>query len=85
MEEVDEEYEEAVDDAVSDIVNCICEELLEILNKNRSCWVKDWVCCRNQLGASSKILRELAKEDPLESKRIMRMSMGQFKELFNLI
>lgn len=85
MEEVDEEYEEAVDEAVSEIVHCLSEELQEILTKNRACWVKDWVCRRDHLGASSTILRELAEEDPLEFKRILRMSVGQFNELFNLI
>ena len=85
MEEVDEEYKEAVDEVVSDIVNCLGEELQEILTKNRACWIKDWMCRRNQLGASSTILWELSEEDPLECKRIMRMSVGQFSELFNLI
>ncbi|KAB0805413.1 hypothetical protein PPYR_02383 [Photinus pyralis] len=75
MEEVDEEYEKGVDEAISETVHCLSDELKEILTKNRA----------DRLGASSTIFRELAEEDPLEFKRILRMSVGQFNELLNLI
>ncbi|KAB0802689.1 hypothetical protein PPYR_04875 [Photinus pyralis] len=81
MEEVDEEYEKGVDEAISEAVHCLSDELKEILTKNRACWVGR----RDRLGASSTIFRELAEEDPLEFKRILRMSVGQFNELLNLI
>lgn len=83
------EYEEAVDEAVSEIVgevvHILSEELKDILIKNRSCWVKEWVGRRSVLGASATLLEELAKEDPTEYRKVMRISVDQFNKLLSLI
>lgn len=88
MDEVDE-YENAVDEAIDEVVfevvHCLSEELQELLKSNRTCWVKDWVGRRSNLGASSTILTELANEDRQEYKKIMRMSVDQFNELLSLV
>lgn len=83
MDEFD--YDDAFDEAIGGIVDCLSEELQDILNKGRTCWVKDWVGHRNNLGASSTIIRELSEEDPLQFKKIMRMSLDQFNELLHLV
>lgn len=89
MEVVDEEYEDVVNEVVSEVVgevvHIVSEELKAILNKSRSCWVKEWVGRRNILGASATLFHELAEEDPTEYKKVMRMSVGQFNELLNLV
>lgn len=81
----DEEYEEAVNEAVKEIAVCLSEELQEILNKGRTCWVKDWVSRRESFGASATIIRELSEEDPVEFRKHLRMSVVQFNELLSLI
>lgn len=78
----DEDFEEIVNDevekAVDEVLLCVCEELQDILSKKRTCWVKDWVVRRNNLGASSTIIRELAEEDPMEFKKSYGLAWTNF-------
>lgn len=82
-------YEESVNEAVGEIVgelvHILSDELKEVLNKNRSCWVKDWVGRRSVLGASATLFEELSKEDPTEYRKVMRISVEQFNELLSLV
>ena len=42
----------------------LCQEVLLKKKKKKRIWVRDWISRRNELGASSRLLRELAGEDP---------------------
>lgn len=85
MEDVDVQFENSVCEVFSELTVCLSEELKDLLSKKRSCWVREWVGRREEMGALSKIFRELAEEDPHEYKKVMRMSVMQFNYLLSLI
>lgn len=64
---------------------CLSEELKEVLEQRRECWVEDWVSRRETVGASATIIQELSEEDRLEFKKILRMSVAQFTAILNVI
>ncbi|CAG4964742.1 unnamed protein product [Parnassius apollo] len=62
---------------VSDIEN----ELNFEINKPKRLWQRKWITRRSQYGASNKLIEKIAKEDPAEFYRSMRMTETQFEEL----
>ncbi|XP_054259561.1 uncharacterized protein LOC128984283 [Macrosteles quadrilineatus] len=85
MEDVDVQFENSFCEVVSELTACLSEEPKDLLSKKISCWVREWVGRREEMGASSTIFLELAEEDPLEYKKFMRMSVMQFNHLLSLI
>jgi len=63
----------------------IIEKLLIIKRKygahKKRIWVKKWIKCRNQLGASNTLLKELAIEDPKSYFNYLRIN----EEMFNIL
>ncbi len=54
-------------------------------NRKYRVWEKKWIARRAELGASSRLIRELAQEDPCSYRNIMRMNETDFKELLSLL
>ena len=61
----------------------LCEKKLK--KKRRTLWVRNWINRREELGASSTLVRELVVEDPQEYFKFMRMSELKFEELLELV
>lgn len=57
-----ENLEDIKEVVVIEVVHCLREDLQELPNSNRFCWVKDWLEHRSNLGTSSMISKELADE-----------------------
>lgn len=54
-------------------------------NKKKRKWVRSWIERRNQLGASSKLIKELNAEDPCSFFNILRMDSQKFEQLLELV
>ncbi|KAK7457296.1 hypothetical protein BaRGS_00039238 [Batillaria attramentaria] len=52
---------------------------------NRSTWVRPWLARRLLHGAYSQLLQEFFREDPRETKRFLRMSQENFRELLEMV
>ena len=63
----------------------ISEELLLNLSTKKRKWVRNWIKRRKELGASSRLIKELSIEDPTSFFNLMRMSVDKFEELLNLV
>lgn len=75
---------------VAVICDMLIEELREIQKKyrksrKRRVWTREWIKRRDNLGASTVLLREIANEDPSTYKNHLRMSIGLFEELLEKI
>src|SRR5699024_6454894 len=53
--------------------------------RRRRWWVKPWIQRREQLGASTRLLVELAQEDPDSYRNHLRMSEAQFDFLLEKV
>lgn len=67
-----------------------CEEISDILindvlNKKKRVWVRKWLSRRNERGASSVLLKELALEDVEEYRNCTRMTKQRFNQLLDKI
>ena len=63
----------------------IAESLLDERNrKQRRKWVREWIS-RRFLGASAHLLKELASEDPIAYRNILRLSPEKFEELLEMV
>lgn len=71
--------------AVKVIAILITEQLIEKKKKKQRVWIKDWIKRRNVLGASARLLKEIAIEDPESYKNFMRLSPSKFEELLTLV
>lgn len=63
----------------------ICELSKKKLRKRRRWWVRSWVLRRQALGASNRLLRELAEEDPDAYLNHLRMNKEKFDELLTMV
>ena len=63
----------------------ISEELLLNLSTKKRKWVRNWIKRRKELGASSRLIKELSIEDPTSFFNPMRMSVVKVNELLNLV
>ncbi len=54
-------------------------------NWKRRLWQRDWISRRNKLGASSRLIQELAEEDPHSYRNIMRMNEDDFNGLLSIL
>ncbi len=54
-------------------------------NRKRRVWEKKWIARRDELGASLRLIWELAQEDPSSYRNIMRMNETDFNELLSLL
>lgn len=61
----------------------LCEKMLK--KKKRSIWIRKWIGRREDLGVSSRLLRELCVEDPHEYFKFMIMLELKFEELLELV
>ena len=50
-------------------------------NRQRSVWVRPWICRRFELGIYDRLMVELRNEDPRSFQNFMRMSPAMFDEL----
>ena len=71
-------------------VAIICDHLIKELSKKklrkrRRWWVRSWVLRRQALGASNRLLRELAEEDPDAYLNHLRMNEAKFDELLTMV
>ncbi|CAG5025566.1 unnamed protein product [Parnassius apollo] len=65
-------FKEIVSVVVSDIENELIFEILGLRPKRL--WQRKWITRRSQYGASNKLIEKIAKEDPAEFYRSMRMT-----------
>lgn len=70
-----------IKEIVSIVVSDIENELNFEINRPKRLWQRKWITRRSQYGASNKLFEEIAKEDPAEFYRSMRMTETQFEEL----
>nr|CAI5824196.1 unnamed protein product [Callosobruchus analis] len=54
------------------------KEILLKKKKKKRIWVRDWIRRRNELGASSRLLRELAVEDPSSYMNFLRTAKTDY-------
>nr|CAI5834690.1 unnamed protein product [Callosobruchus analis] len=59
----------------------LCKEILLKKKKGKRIWMRDWIRRRNELGASSRLLRELAEEDPSSYMNVLRLSLPKFQRI----
>ncbi|PNF22512.1 hypothetical protein B7P43_G14377 [Cryptotermes secundus] len=57
----------------------------QLRRRKKRKWVLDWIRRRDQLGASARLMRELAEEDPKGYRNIMRMAEVKFEELLEMV
>ena len=55
------------------------------LNAKKRKWVRNWIQGRKELGASSRLIKELSIKDPTSFFNLMRMSVVKVEELLNLV
>ena len=80
------------DAAIVGIVCSVVHELTEQQKnqgkrkrKERSHWVRPWLKRRPETGAYSKLLRELAIEDPMCFRHFLRMDVERFHKLLEMV
>jgi hypothetical protein len=81
-------WENAVDEVTDAAILVLSEEFREIVSgkrrkRGRKC--RNWIACRESLGASNCLLRELSSEDPQEYRKHMRMGVKKFDKLLRLV
>lgn len=55
------------------------------LRRKRKVWVRDWIRRRHDLGCYSQLLRELENEVPHLYKNFLRMNIGDFNNLLEMV
>jgi len=68
----------------------MCTELagqliFQVQNTRKKKWVRDWISKKEKLGATAFLLKELAEEDPVAYRNIMRLSQTKFDDLLKMV
>jgi hypothetical protein len=53
--------------------------------RKRSCWTREWVLRRHELGVNSRLLTELRVEDPSQYQNFLRMTAINIEDLIQKI
>ncbi|KYQ56134.1 hypothetical protein ALC60_04957 [Trachymyrmex zeteki] len=53
--------------------------------RKRRLWVRKWIYRRPTLGASNNLFKELALEDPVAYRKVLRLTREKFEELLEKV